>query len=136
MPLYVYKCKYVFIYAGLDCRLTREELQSLMPLYDNNGKVDGFEFILTFYHLRFEYRSEQLTRRVSAKKRLYSKEQDDNENKILLRQQKNLLQLKNEVREYIFTYVYIDKRYMYVFICIYTYTYIYMYINIYIYTYV
>jgi hypothetical protein len=84
-----------------------------MPLYDNNGKVDGFEFILTFYHLRFEYRSEQLTRRVSAKKRLYSKEQDDN--KILLRQQKNLLQLKNEVREYIFTYLYIYMLY----VCIY-----------------
>jgi hypothetical protein len=27
-----------------------------MPLYSSNGKVDGYEFILTFYHLRFKNR--------------------------------------------------------------------------------
>lgn len=82
---------------GLDCRLTREELEALMPLYNNNGKVDGFEFILTFYHLRFEYRSVQLTRRVSAKKRLTVKSTEEIEYRRLLREQKSRLELKNEV---------------------------------------
>lgn len=41
---------------GLGCRLTLDELETLMPLYSSNGKVDGYEFILTFYHLRFKNR--------------------------------------------------------------------------------
>ena len=46
--------------------MTRDELETLMPLYSNNGKVDGYEFILTFYHLRFKNRDSH--RRVPTNK--------------------------------------------------------------------
>ena len=82
---------------GLDCRLTREELEALIPLYDNNGKVDGFEFILTFYHLRFEHRGLQLTSRVGAERRLKDLAKESVEQRNAYHDQKNLLHLIDEV---------------------------------------
>lgn len=82
---------------GLDCRLTREELDSLMPLYDYNGKVDGFEFILTFYHLRFENRGIQLTTRVVAERRLKDALITGIELKSAQHEEKSALQLIDQV---------------------------------------
>jgi hypothetical protein len=82
---------------GLDCRLTREELDALVPLYDNNGKVDGFEFILTFYHLRFEHRGLQLTSRVEAEKRLKDAIINDIEQRNAYHERKGVLHLIDEV---------------------------------------
>jgi hypothetical protein len=82
---------------GLDCRLTKEELDSIMPLYNNNGKVDGFEFILTFYHLRNQYRGQQLTIRVEAERRLKESAVNEMEQKNLHYEQKHALTLNSEV---------------------------------------
>ena len=42
--------------TGMNCHLTRAELDALLPLFENEGAVDGYEFVITFYHLRFEYK--------------------------------------------------------------------------------
>lgn len=42
--------------AGMNCDLSKAELDALLPLFENNGFVDGYEFVITFYHLRFEYK--------------------------------------------------------------------------------
>jgi len=44
------------IRTGLNCFLTKAELAALLPLFENDGCVDGFEFVITFFHLRFEYK--------------------------------------------------------------------------------
>lgn len=54
---------------GMNCKFTEQELESLMPLMDNNGFVDGTEFTLLFYRLRFDYRSKLLTDRVMREKK-------------------------------------------------------------------
>ena len=68
-----------------------------MPLYDCNGKVDGFEFILTFYHLRFENRGVQHTSRVDAEKRLRDNQITSMERKCTLNEEKNAINLLDEV---------------------------------------
>ena len=82
---------------GLGCHLTKEEVDSLLPLYDNNGKIDGFEFIMTFYHLRFEHRSIELTNRVEAERRLRTAAATDLEQRNAYHDQKNLLHLTDNV---------------------------------------
>ena len=37
----------------------------MLPLFNNNGFIDGPEFILLFYRLRHDYRSKLLTERVN-----------------------------------------------------------------------
>ena len=44
------------IRTGLNCHLSKAELDALLPLFENDGSVDGFEFVITFFHLRFEYK--------------------------------------------------------------------------------
>ena len=51
--------------AGLNCKLSNEELDALLPLFNNRGFIDGPEFILLFYRLRHDYRSKLLTERVT-----------------------------------------------------------------------
>lgn len=70
-----------------------------MPLYNNNGKVDGFEFILSFYHLRFEQRSVDLTARVAAERRVKSAAISVLEERNAYYEQKNFLQLSDDVSE-------------------------------------
>lgn len=50
-----------------------------MPLFNNNGFIDGPEFILLFYRLRHDYRSKLLTDRVhrETKNRKLQKYQND-----------------------------------------------------------
>ena len=52
----------------MNCKLSMEELDSLLPLFNNNGFVDGPEFILIFYRLRDDYRSKLLSDRVSRER--------------------------------------------------------------------
>eukprot|EP01038_Epipyxis_sp_PR26KG_P006731 gene6731-9225_t len=54
----------------MQCRLSADEFNSLVPLFDNNGYVDGCEFILYFYHLRYEYRSNLLKERVKRERQI------------------------------------------------------------------
>ena len=53
----------------MDLKLTPQELDALLPLFNNNGDVDGCEFILVFYRLRYEHRSKVFTARVIQQKR-------------------------------------------------------------------
>lgn len=53
----------------MDLKLTPQELDALLPLFNNDGEVDGCEFILIFYRLRYEHRSKVFTERVQRQKR-------------------------------------------------------------------
>jgi hypothetical protein len=59
----------------MDCRLTEEELDALLPYFDNKGLVNGCEFILLFYKIRFECRAKALTERIEREKKLNSEAQ-------------------------------------------------------------
>jgi hypothetical protein len=52
----------------MDLKLSKEEFATLMPHWDNNGYVNGCDFILLFYRMRFEYRSKLLTTRIAKEK--------------------------------------------------------------------
>jgi len=52
----------------MDLKLTAEEFASLMPHWDNGGFVNGCDFILLFYRIRFEYKSKLLTTRIAKEK--------------------------------------------------------------------
>lgn len=64
------------IRGGLNCRLSPDELNSLLPHFDNNGFVDGCEFILLLYRLRFEFRSKILTQKIAKEKEFLAKEKE------------------------------------------------------------
>jgi hypothetical protein len=53
----------------MNCKLSADELESLLPLFNNNGFVDGPEFILLFYRLRHDFRCKLLTERVAKEKK-------------------------------------------------------------------
>lgn len=53
----------------MDLKLTPQELDVLLPLFNNDGEVDGCEFILIFYRLRYEHRSKIFTARIVRQKR-------------------------------------------------------------------
>jgi Ca2+-binding EF-hand superfamily protein len=55
---------------GLNCKLTDEEAQAAMNLFDadGNGVCDGVEFILTFYRFRYEHSKKLLTDRIRAER--------------------------------------------------------------------
>lgn len=55
--------------SGLNVKLTNDEFAAIFPLLDNNGKVNGCEFILLFYRFRYEHRSKLLTERVEVEKK-------------------------------------------------------------------
>ena len=42
---------------GINCKLTDEELVSIMKHFESDGAIDGTKFSLWFYRLRFEYKS-------------------------------------------------------------------------------
>ena len=62
--------------SAMNCKLTPSEMDALMPYFDNDGFVNGCEFILLFYQIRFQYRSKLLTDRIQIEKahRLKDKE--------------------------------------------------------------
>ena len=51
--------------SGMDCKLSHEEFAAVQPLFDNKGLIDGSEFILLFYRLRYEHRDKELKDRVA-----------------------------------------------------------------------
>jgi len=53
----------------MELKLTPQELDALMPLFNNDGDVDGCEFILIFYRLRYEHRSKVFTDRIVQQKK-------------------------------------------------------------------
>ena len=53
----------------MELKLTPQELDALMPLFNNDGDVDGCEFILVFYRLRYEHRSKIFSERIVQQKR-------------------------------------------------------------------
>ncbi len=55
--------------AGMNVKLSNEEFSAIFPLLENNGKVNGCEFILLFYRFRYEHRSKLLTERVEIEKK-------------------------------------------------------------------
>jgi hypothetical protein len=55
--------------AGMNCKFTNDEFAAIFPLLENGGLVDGCEFILLFYRMRYEHRAKLLTRRVTIEKR-------------------------------------------------------------------
>ena len=54
--------------GGMNLNLTKEEFDTVRPHWDNGGYVNGCDFILFFYRLRFEYRSRLLTERIAKEK--------------------------------------------------------------------
>jgi hypothetical protein len=52
----------------MQCKLSEQDLELLMPLFDNHGYVDGCEFILLFYRLRYDFRSKLLSIRIKKDK--------------------------------------------------------------------
>lgn len=69
--------------SGMNCKLAPNELDALLPLFENDGEVDGCEFILLFYRLRYDHRSKLLSERVRrqrhAEKRMVEVQQQKNE---------------------------------------------------------
>lgn len=75
----------------MNCKLTNEEFESVFPIFDNNGFVDGTEFILLFYRNRYDYRDRLLKARAETNRRRQQfekawkeKKQEDLENKRVL----------------------------------------------------
>jgi hypothetical protein len=53
----------------MNCKFTNEEFEAIFPVLNNNGYVDGTEFIMMFYRFRYEHRSKLLTARVDTDRR-------------------------------------------------------------------
>lgn len=51
-------------------KLSTKELEALLPLFDNSGDVNGCDFILLFYRLRYEHRSKQFSERNEQRKKV------------------------------------------------------------------
>lgn len=79
--------------SGMNCKLTEEELEAVMPLFDNNGFVDGCEFILLFCRLRYEHSSKLLTERIQKEKRIRNAQKQKQEKLKIELEQKNLITL-------------------------------------------
>jgi hypothetical protein len=60
----------------MDCKLTPEELELLMHHFNNEGMVNGCDFIILFFRLRYEYRNLELKRRIEYERKV---EQEDKE---------------------------------------------------------
>ena len=54
--------------SAMNLQLSKEEFDTLMPHWDNGGYVNGCDFILLFYRIRFEYRSKLLKERIAKEK--------------------------------------------------------------------
>lgn len=57
--------------TGMNCKLTNNEFNAIRPLFANKDSIDGGEFLLLFYRLRFEHRALFLTEKVIADKKAY-----------------------------------------------------------------
>ena len=62
--------------GGMNARLSAEELDSLMPHFDNGGYVNGCEFLLLMTRLRFEFRSKLQTQKLAKEKAQREKDKE------------------------------------------------------------
>jgi len=97
--------------GGMNCKLSADELDTLMPLFNNNGYVDGPEFVHIFYRLRDDYRSKLLSERVAkerknrlAQKYYHTKVLEDLEQKVVIKlvdsyTEEDLASAKNKIME-------------------------------------
>jgi hypothetical protein len=95
----------------MNCKLSADELDTLMPLFNNNGFVDGPEFVHIFYRLRDDYRSKLLSERVAkerknrlAQKYFHTKVLEDLEQKVVIKlvdthTEEDLASAKNKIME-------------------------------------
>jgi len=60
--------------SGMNLKLSANELDSVIGLFENNGMVDGCEFTLIFYRLRYEHRSKVFTERVRTQRRIVERQ--------------------------------------------------------------
>eukprot|EP00981_Chlorochromonas_danica_P008347 scaffold2136_cov170-Ochromonas_danica.AAC.1 len=67
------------LYVGMNCKLSHDEFQAILPLIQNDvaggggggGGVDGSEFLLWFFRMRFDHRARYLTERIVYDKKRY-----------------------------------------------------------------
>lgn len=85
--------------SKMDCRLTNEEFEALFPHFANGNSVNGVDFLLLFYRVRFEYKSKLLTERVMKEKKI----REDENARLAKRHEefegKNKLKLNHEFTE-------------------------------------
>ncbi len=65
--------------SGMNCRLSQMEFDTLMPHFENDSKpgfINGCDFILLFYRIRFEYRGELLTERIRKEAQFRAKDKE------------------------------------------------------------
>ena len=57
------------LYSGMQCKMTVEEFETLLPSFMNkNGNVDGSQFLLLFYRLRFEHKQKAMKEKLEREK--------------------------------------------------------------------
>lgn len=59
---------------SMNCRLTVEEMDAIMPDLETNGFVDGPKFLLLFYKFRFDKRNQMLSQKLKEDKRIREEE--------------------------------------------------------------
>ncbi len=82
--------------SGMNCKLSIDEMDSLMPHFDNNGFVDGSEFLLLFYKLRFDFRSKLLTERIAKENAVRARTQITEQKRQEEWEQKNVIKLVSD----------------------------------------
>lgn len=85
--------------SGMNCKLSVEELDELMPLFNNNDSVDGCEFILLFYRLRYEFRSKLLSERIARDKQARESQKFQKTKVLEIQEQKVLIKLTDDFTE-------------------------------------
>lgn len=83
----------------MNCKLSVEELDELMPLFNNNGSVDGCEFILLFYRLRYEFRTKLLSERIARDKQARESQKFQKTKVLEIQEQKVLIKLTDDFTE-------------------------------------
>ena len=80
---------------GMNCKLTPDEMDSLMPHFDNEGLVDGTLFLLLFYRARYDYRSKMLTDRINKERKLRTLAKESEYKRLAEWEKKNLIKVKD-----------------------------------------
>ena len=84
---------------GLNCKVTRAEFDSLLPLFRNGDFVDGCEFVCLFYRLQFEFRSKLLSSRIALEQRKKKIAEDEAKQKIAKIEEKMMIKLTRSYTE-------------------------------------
>jgi Ca2+-binding EF-hand superfamily protein len=86
---------------GLNIRLTLEEIDKIMPVFDknHNGLCDGEEFILVFYRLRYEASKKLLTQRILAEKKILQHSQERIKKRQQEYEEKNVVEVDYDYTE-------------------------------------